>query len=46
MEIMLHLINGMAVGIEYVPQVDPGEDEDPVRGLVIDLLILRVMCFW
>lgn len=45
MEIMLHLINGMAVGIEYVPQTDP-EDEDSAKCLVIDIVILRLMCFW
>jgi hypothetical protein len=44
MEIMLHLINGMALGIEYVPQVD---EEDPdVRCVVVDIFIVRLMCFF
>lgn len=44
MEIMVHLINGMAVGIEYVPQVD--EEEPDVRCVVLDLLVVRFMCFF
>jgi hypothetical protein len=43
MEIILHLISGMSLGIEYV---SPEATEDGSKCVVIDLFILRVMCFW
>lgn len=44
MEIQLHLINGMAVGVEYVP---PGALEDETeKCIVVDLIIVRLMFFW
>jgi hypothetical protein len=43
MDIQLHLIMGMAIGIEYVT---PGDETDGDHTLVIDLVILRVLVFW
>jgi hypothetical protein len=40
MEIDIYFINGMMLGIEFVP-----EYED-TKALVVDLFIIRFMFFW
>jgi hypothetical protein len=40
MTIALHLISGMMLGIEFIPEY---EDE---KAIVIDIFVLRIMIFW
>lgn len=40
MTVVLHLISGMMLGIEFVSEY---EDE---KAVVIDIFVLRIMIFW
>jgi hypothetical protein len=42
MEIGFDLINGCALGIEYVPAYD----EDESNTVILDLFVIRLLFFW
>ncbi len=42
MAVTADLINGIAVGVEYLP----GEDEEFYNTVILDLLIIRLLIQW